>query len=158
MNSPWIKALLVVSLGINCMIAGGVAYRYVWGRPYRSFPGRDAFLSVVPEQNLQVHQALRETLRSERGRLRDARRDLVDLMRAPDPDRQRITEQLGLIHRIQSDTEQMVVDQMLSDLKALPSGKRAEYLDVMKRGLLCRRDVGMRMGKGGRRGGRFLGR
>jgi Spy/CpxP family protein refolding chaperone len=155
MNSSWWKALIIISLGFNCLIAGAFAYRFLWGRPIDHFfggppHGRPAFLSILPSENLAAHDSMKEKMRSGRQKINEARSELMQLLAAPEPDRQRISDQLVAINSMQADMEKMVVDQMFQDVQALPREKRQAFLADIERGFFCRRGDGPGMGREGR--------
>ncbi len=153
MNSSWWKALIIISFGLNCIIAGAISYRFLWGRPFDQFfgrppHGRPSFMNALPPENLAAHDRMKEKMRDGRLKINDARSELMQLLSAPAPERQRISEQLSVINAMQADMEKMVVDQMLKDVQALPPEKRQAFLVDMERGFFCRRGDGPGMGMG----------
>ena len=159
MNSSWWKTLIIVSLGLNCMIAGAIAYRFLCGRPLDQFfgvppHGRPSFMSALPPENLAAHAQLREKMNSGRLKIHDARSELMKQLAASAPDRQRIGEQLAAINKMQADMERMAVEQMLQDVQSLPPEKRQAFLDDLERGFFFRMGDGPGMGWHGR--GRHL--
>jgi hypothetical protein len=158
MNSSWWKALIIVSLGLNCLIAGVLAYHFMWGRPFdRLFggpPSKPPFLKNLPPENLASHALLREKMDAGRMKIHDARAELMKQLAASAPDRQLISEQLAAINKMQADMERMAVDQMLQDVQVLPPEKRQAFLDDIERGFFFRRGdgpgPGMGMGRPGR--------
>jgi hypothetical protein len=160
MNSSWIKAVLVISLGLNCMIAGAFVYRLVWGRPLHQFFGgppacRAPFFSALPPRNIAAHEQLREKMMAGRRQLAATKNRLMEVLAAPDPDRQRIDEQLDAINKQQAAMERMAVEQMLQDIQSLPVEKRAAFIEDIQQSMCRKADgPGMGMGREGRGGGR----
>ncbi len=151
MNSSWWKALIIISLGLNCMIGGAIAYRFLGGRPLGHFfsgpnAGMPPFMSALPPENQAAHALMREKMRAVRLKINDARSELMQLLAAPAPGRQRISDQLAAINAMQADMEKMVVDQMLQDVQALPPEKRQDFFADIERGFFCRRGDGPGMG------------
>jgi Spy/CpxP family protein refolding chaperone len=135
------------------MIAGAFAYRFLLGRPLDQLfggpqHGRPAFLNALPPENLAAHDLMKGKMRASRLKINDARFELMQLLAAPAPDRQRISEQLSFINTVQAEMEKMVVDQMLQDVLALPPEKRQAFLADLERGFFCRRGDGPGMGMG----------
>jgi Spy/CpxP family protein refolding chaperone len=112
-------------------------------------------LNALPPENQAAHAAMREKMKDGRLKINDARSELVQLMAAPVPDRQRIGEQLAAINTMQADMEKMIVDQMLQDVQSLPPEKRQAFLADIERGFLCRRGDGPGMGMGHEGRGRY---
>jgi len=155
MSSSWWKALIIISLGFNCLIAGALAHRFLWGRPFDQVfggppHGRPSFMSALPPENLAAHARMKDRMRAERLKINDARSELLQLLAAPSLDRRRISEQIIVINALQADMEKMVVEQMLQDVQSLPPEKRQAFLADMERGFFCRRDAGRGMGREGR--------
>ena len=152
MNSSWWKALIIISLGFNCMIAGAVAYRYLSGGLFGRPHGPGHFLGDTPPQNQAAHAALREKMTASRESIHAARTRIVESAGAQTPDRTRISGELDTINKLQADMERMVIDQMLQDVQALPPEKREAFLADIQRSIFCRRGDGPGMGMGMRRG------
>ncbi|MBN2107517.1 MAG: periplasmic heavy metal sensor [Deltaproteobacteria bacterium] len=155
MTSAWWKALIIISLGFNCIIAGAIAYRFLWGRPLDQFfggppKGRPSFMNALPPENLAAHELMKEKMRAGRLKINDARSELLQLLAAPAPDRRRISEQITAINALQADMEKMAVEQMLQDVQSLPPDKRQAFLADLERGFFCRRGDGPGMGREGR--------
>ncbi len=79
-SSRWVKAVLVVSLGINLLIGGMAIGLWSFDKPKRPpSPDAVAFLSfALPKEH---RDALREQLVSRRGELRANRAALADMRR-----------------------------------------------------------------------------
>jgi hypothetical protein len=161
MNSSWFKILLIISLGLNCMIAGAFVYRFVWGRPLQQFFGGPPacpapFFSALPPKNIAAHEQLREKMMAGRRKIGETKNSLMEVMAAPNPDRRRIDEQLDAINKQQADMERMAVEQMLEDIQSLPAEKRAAFIEDIQQSMYCRRGDGPGMGwvREGRGGGR----
>lgn len=158
MNSSWWKALIIISLGLNCLIAGAIAYRLLWGRTPEHFFGgpapSPAFMKNLPRENRAAHALLREKMDAGRMKINEARSELMKELAASAPDRQSISQQLAAINKMQADMEQMAVYQMLQDVQALPPDKRKAFLADIERGFFCRRGdppgMGMYRPGGGR--------
>jgi len=142
MNSSWWKALIIVSLGFNCMIAGAVAYRYLWGAPFGRPHGPGHFLGETSPQNQAAHAALREKMAASRGNIHAARTRIIESLGAQTPDAARISSELDTITKLQADMERMAVDQMLQDVQSLPPEKRAAFLADIQRSIFCGRGDG----------------
>ncbi len=135
------------------MIAGAIAYRFLWGRPLDQFfggppHGRPSFMNALPPENLAAHDRMKDKMRAGRLKINDARSELLQLLAAPAPDRRRIGEQITVINAMQADMEKMVVEQMLQDVQSLPPEKRQAFLADLERGFFCRRGDGPGMGSG----------
>ena len=89
MNSKWLKIVLIVSLGLNCMIAGAFVYRFVVDRPLGRFYGRPArghhtaILKSLPPESRADHRQFREKMRAERRQAARARQALMDMLVEP---------------------------------------------------------------------------
>lgn len=138
MNSTWLKSILIISLGLNCMIAGVFVYRFVWGRPLGQWFGGppqgycNQLFSSLPAESRAAHKLLREKMRAERREVTQARSELMDLIAAPNPDRKRIDAQLDIINKQQAHIGHMAVEQMLEDVSALPADQRAAFIEAMR--------------------------
>ena len=120
MKFSWWKALIILSLGLNCMIAGAVAYRYFFGGPLSRPHGPGTFWDDIPQQNQAAHAELREKMSASREKMHAARTRIMESLGAQTPDRTRISGELDTINKLQADMERMVIDQMLQDVQALP--------------------------------------
>ncbi len=138
MNSKWLKIGLIISLGLNCMIAGALVYHFVLDRPLGRFfssPPRGhhtTILKSLPPESRAAHKELRKKMRAERRQAARARHALMDLLAEPEPDRGRIDAQLELINRQRAHMGRMVVGQMLEDIKAVPPDQRAAFIDSLR--------------------------
>ena len=148
MKFSWLKAVIVISLGLNCMIAGAVAYRYIWAGPFGRPPGPGPFLGDITPQNQAAHAALREKMAASRERIHAARTSIMESLGAQMPDRRRISGELDTINKLQADMERMVIEQMLQDVQALPLEKRGAFLADIQRSIFCRRGDGPGRGRG----------
>ena len=152
MKFSWWKALIILSLGLNCMIAGAVAYRYFFGGPLSRPHGPGTFWDDIPQQNQAAHAELREKMSASREKMHAARTRIMESLGAQTPDRTRISGELDTINKLQADMERMVIDQMLQDVQALPPEKREAFLADIQRSIFCRRGDGPGMGMGMLRG------
>lgn len=152
MNTSWMKTVLIISLGLNCMLGGAFVYRFVWGRPLAHLFGDSRsgrigeFFRSLPPESRAAHKQLRQDMRAERRQTAKIRSGLMDLLAAPEPDRRRIDEQLDLINKRHAHMERMAVEQMLRDIQALPPEKRAAFIEAMRQSRY------FRMGRGPGRG------
>jgi hypothetical protein len=161
MTSSWLKIVLIISLGLNCMIGGALAYRFVWGRPLGQFFGcpppwhRNPLFSSLPPESRTAHEQLREKMMAGRRYIAETRDSLMEALSVPDPDRKRIDEQLDAINKQQAAMERMAVEQMLLDIQSLPPEKRAAFIQDIRQSRYCRWPDGPGMGRGWEgRGGR----
>ncbi len=148
MKFAWLKALIIVSLGLNCMIAGAVAYRYLWGGPFGRPHGPGYFLGETSPQNQAAHAAVREKMAASREKIHAARTRIIESVGAQTPDRTLISGELDNINKLQADMERTAVEQMLQDVQALPPDKRGAFLADIQRSMFCRMGDGPGMGKG----------
>ena len=154
MNSPWIKATLIISLGLNSMIAGAFLYRVAGGRPLPYFFGgsppawRNPLLQDLPPGAVAAHERLRDMMRSRRQHVSALKRDLVTSLAAPEPDRARIDDQLAAINKEQAAMERMTVEQMLQDIQSLPAEKRSAFVESLQRRMHCGKGCGPGIGGG----------
>ena len=155
MNSTWVKIVLIVSLGLNCMVAGALGFSYFRNMPlgrffdHRPAAGRPGFFNMLPPKNLAAHQQLRDKMAVMRRDIGAAKDSLLDQLAAPEPDRGRIEAQLGAINALQADMERTTMEQMLQDIQSLPPDKRAEFIRDIRQNMYYR---GHGMGRGGRGG------
>jgi|GEM_PF-3509188 len=154
MNSLWFKIVLIISLGLNCMIAGACVYRFMWGSPLHRFFGespsacRAPFLKALPPKNIAAHEQLREKMMAGRRKIGETKSNLMEVLAAPVPDRKRIDEQLAAINKQQADMERMAVEQMLVDIQSLPAEKRDAFIKEVQQSMYCRNAEGAGAGRG----------
>ena len=161
MNSLWLKIVLIISLGLNCMIAGACVYRFTWGSPLHRFFGgspsacKAPFLKSLPSKNIAAHEQLREKMMAGRQKISETKNSLMELLAATAPERKLIDERLAAINKLQADMERMAVEQMFEDIQSLPPEKRGAFIAEVQQSMYCRRGDGPGMGRGreGRGGG-----
>lgn len=164
MKSSWLKVLIIVSLGLNCMIAGALAYRFLSGKPLGPFSGgappesRNPAFTSLPAGNIADHELLRQKMSAVRRQMVDARGALIGLLAAPEPDRRQIDGHLDRINEMHAAMERMAVEQMLEDIQSLPPDKRADFIKNVRQSRYCRWEDGHRHGHGRGRGGEGRGR
>lgn len=154
MNSPWIKSIFILSLVLNCMVAGAVTYKYIFSRPYT------AQQDVLPQQGIEhgrghllsedARRELKGQIRNERARIQEAQDRLMDILKQENPDRDKINAELASITTTQSGVQNMVMDKVLKELQTLPPDQRAEYLSKLRDAMCFRGMFGMGRGMGGR--------
>ena len=148
MKFSWFKALIIVSLGLNCMIAGAVVYRYFWAGTFGRPHGPGQFLGETSLQNQAAHAAVREKMAASRENIHSARTRIIESVGTQTPDRTLISKELDTINKLQSDMERMAVEQMLQDVQALPPEKRDAFLADLQRSMFCRMGEGPGMVRG----------
>ena len=128
MNAPWLKALLIVSLIANCLVAGFLTRHWLIGQPtVASVPAGPVDRPAAARRGLgpafHTHQ-------SENIRLRQR---LIGLLAQTPPDRERIYALIEEMSRSQAAMQRVVADRIMRDLRDLSPAARTAYLDDLAR-------------------------
>lgn len=157
MNSSLLKAVFVVSLGLNCMIAGGLTYKYfftaknegAYERPLsRRLPGRDLSPGIRKRG-----RGLGRRMRQERMEIGQMQDRLVELLIQAEPDRTEINAMLEEIRQSRAKLQQFIMDRILNEIRDLTLEQKRAYLSNLKGSMRGRGMMGMGKGKGRRKGG-----
>ena len=128
MNSPWLKALLIVSLIANCLVAGFLTRHWLAGQPaVISVPAGPGGRQAAGQRGLgpafHTHQ-------SDNIRLRQR---LIRLLAETPPDRERIYALIDEMARSQAAMQRVVADRIMRDLRGLSAAARTTYLNDLAR-------------------------
>ena len=146
MKSKWIIVLLIFSLAVN--MAAVVTIGIQWSRhftrhhPLHEEPPFSARHREMLRRRLDltddqfravqdVHDGFADEMEAKHNVLREKRAALFELLRAPDPDRERIDSLLVEISVHQADIERNVVDNLLELKDVLTPAQREKLLSLI---------------------------
>jgi Spy/CpxP family protein refolding chaperone len=146
MNSKALVIALIVSIGINVGVIGTVAYRLIEGRQFRSHLHERLWrhsplkrdLKLTDEQLDEMdrmREEMREKVRPLREQLGDRRRELIDLLRADEPDRSKLDPLAGEIADLQSELGLSIFEHLLEMREILSEEQREKILELFEREL-----------------------
>jgi uncharacterized membrane protein len=156
MNSNWLKAVIIVSLALNCMVAGGLTYKYFFEQSSEIKPEEPLKQSVLPmDFSPRIRNARRgfqKDVWDERSMIQQEQDRLVEFLMQETPDRKKINETLETISRNQAQVQQLVLDQILKEIQDLSPEQKMLYLSNIKSRMRCGKMFGMGRGRGRRDG------
>jgi Spy/CpxP family protein refolding chaperone len=146
MKTKALVIALIVSIGINVGVIGTVAYRLIEGRQFRSHLHEQLWrhsplrrdLKLTDEQLDEMdrmREEMREKIRPLREELGDKRRELIDLLRADEPDRSKLDTLAGEISDLQSELGLSIFDHLLEMREILSEEQREKILELFEREL-----------------------
>ncbi|MBN1893842.1 periplasmic heavy metal sensor [bacterium] len=144
MKQRWIVIALIVSTALNLVFLGIVARR-IWERrqrPSRSFErisrfewkGREGEFHFKPGDEMRLHshrKLFKPRMEGIQKDLREARRELGDLILEEKPDTSAIDRHVEKIGSLQTRIEKEVVRQLLREKAALDPERRERYLQFI---------------------------
>ena len=155
MNSNWLKTVLIISLVLNCMVAGGLTYKYFFvqkteGQTEKPLK-QDTSSIDFPPQIRNGRRGFGNKIRPERMRIQEEQDKLVELLMREPPDRRMINEALETISRTQAEVQRLTVDRILKEIQNLPPEQKVAYIAKIKRRMRHKGMFGM--GRGRHKGG-----
>lgn len=156
MNALWLKIVFIVSLSLNCMIAGGLAYRYAFER--EPAPVNEEALppeiADLPAQVRSARRGLGMQLRQARMDLIQDRANLLNLLIQEPPDMAAINTAVDSLSSRQAAIEKQVLGQIIKEIHGLPPEQKTAYLKGLRGRMHRHGKFGLRPGRqGGRRPG-----
>lgn len=158
MNALWLKIIFIASLSLNCMVAGGLAYRYVFGREAapvaeEALPPEAAPLDL-PAQVRSARRGLSMQLQQARVNLMQDRDNLLNLLIQEPPDMAAINAAVDSLSSRQTAIEKQVLGQIIKEIQGLPPEQKTAYLAGLRGRMHRHGMLGMQRGRhGGRRPG-----
>lgn len=151
MNSVWFKALFVLSLALNCVIAGGFFYRY-FAVPNRLEQmqkplGSSNLLQTLPLHVRTQRKGLYRQIKELKRQIGNHREELFNLLSKTPPEREKITALVDVISRKQAAMQHTITNRILEDLRHVSPGQKDAYLSMLKKRMF-REKLGRRMGRG----------
>lgn len=143
-NSGMLKFALIASLILNVTFlatAGYVTYRQnaVWTSPFGGSMPRDRFLfedlSLKPEQLKALKKRtipFREEIDRRRQEIVEKRRELIILMRADRPDREKIDAVIAAIGKMQEEMQRRITSHMLEVKASLEPDQQRKFVDLIE--------------------------
>ncbi len=159
---PW--WLLIISLAFNLGFGATYGARTYSGRgsdpvvdeghrpdrrPRIKMPRELQLTDEQKEELADIQTDLLINVDEGRGGMRQAQRELIELLSQPEPDREAISQQLDRISEIQRRVQQHVVDRLLAEKQLM----RPEQLEAFNKVIRSRLMSGRGMGRSGGRGG-----
>ena len=137
MNSNWLKTVLIISLVLNCMVAGGLTYKYFFvqkteGQQEEPLTQDTSYIDFSP-QIRNGRRGFGNKIRPERMRIQEEQDKLVELLMQEPPDRRKIDEALETISRTQTEVQRLTVDRILKEVQNLPPEQKMPYIAKIKR-------------------------
>ena len=152
MNSNWLKIIIIISLALNCMVAGGLTYKYFFVQKTEEQPEeplkQDTSSIDFSPQVRDDRRGLGNRIRPERMRIQGEQDKLVELLMQEPPDRKKINEALEKVNKAQARVKQMVLEQILKEIQGLSPEQRKLYLSRIKMGMVRKGMFGMGRGRG----------
>jgi len=152
-TTRWMKTWLLVSLALNCMVAGGLTYRYIAGGETGGIatevPGEAQAPVVLPRQIYEERQGIGRKIRTLNMAAEKKQDRLIELLAQDPVDRKKINETIAEINRIQSDLQQMAVERLIREAGSLRPEQKKLYLENF---MMYKNRCGMGRRPGGRSG------
>lgn len=138
---------LILSVAINIGILGGVGYRWLKisgeERHHRegkhspmSFLGKELSLSQSQAREMEsLWKSLEPKMEEIRRKLREKRVQLVNLLRASEPDLEKINIQLNKIESLQTQLQKLVIDHLLQQKKILSLEQQKKFFSIISKRL-----------------------
>jgi uncharacterized membrane protein len=147
MNSKWLKILFVISLVLNCMVAGALTYKYFFEEP-RIKPLKETSEQIIapidfPQRIRDERRSFQRRMRQERMRIQKEQDRLVDFLMQDPLDRREIHRTLEQLHKVQGEVQQLVLQQILKEVLNLSPEQKALYLSNIKMGMVRKGMFGM---------------
>jgi len=152
MNSNWLKTVIIISLALNFMVAGGLTYKNFFvqkieGQPEKPLEQDTSSIDFSP-QIRNGRRGFGNRIRPERMRIQEEQDKLVELLMQEPPDRKKINEALEKVNKAQARVKQMVLEQILKEIQGLSPEQRKLYLSRIKMGMVRKGMFGMGRGRG----------
>jgi len=151
MNSLWFKALFVLSLALNCVIAGGLFYKY-FAVPHsleqmqKPLAGSNLLHTLPPHVRTQ-RKGLYKQIKDLKWKIGKDREELFNLLSKTPPEREKITALVDVISRKQAAMQHTITNRILEDLQHVSPEQKDAYLSMLKKRMF-REKRGRRMGRG----------
>ena len=151
MNSNWLKTVLIISLALNFMVAGGLTYKNFFvqkieGQPEKPLEQDTSSIDFSP-QIRNGRRGFGNRIRPERMRIQEEQDKLVELLMQDPPDRRKINEALETISRTQAEVQQLTIDRILKEIQNLPPEQKMAYIAKLKRRMRHKGMFGMGRGR-----------
>jgi len=154
MKNSTLKFLLLASLILNMSFLGAAGYQYYkqsayWTSPfgYKVQKGHFLFeeLSLRPDQLKTMREAatkFRAVIDGKRQAVASKRKELLQLMRQDDPDRNSIAGVVSEISGMQEEMQRMIAMHMLDMKAGLDKEQQKKFLDLIDNAMTEEKQVG----------------
>ncbi len=124
--------LLIFSIALNLAVAGTLLW-HLWPRPDYPFPGLLSSPTRLSSDDLaqirrHVRDGSRSDFRAQRRRIREKRREILELLARAPHDRQKLAKATDELVDIRSEMERAAVNRLTRIAGDLPPSKRAAFL------------------------------
>jgi uncharacterized membrane protein len=132
----WITIALVISLAVNLLVLGlaaGAGWKnWHGGRRHAFSQGMERLLDKMPPERREPLQALFDRYKTEVRpmwrQVRDARRDVIESMRAEPYDENKVRESVAALHTRQAKARDEFTDVILQVMSKLSDEERSDLL------------------------------